>query len=129
MRKLFKISTKAALFNKTKDKILVIHMERNNDFGLPGGHIDEDETPDEAIKRELIEECGIKCDNLRRKDFFMHSDGKLILAYVGQIDNETLKSAQNNVEEVPKWLSKNEFINIYSIESVYRNLVLDNWPE
>ena len=56
MRKQFRAATKAALFNRDKSRVLVIHMDQNNDWGLPGGHIEENETPDEAITRELLEE-------------------------------------------------------------------------
>lgn len=41
-----------------KDKwIFVRHKERNT-LEVPGGHIKENETPDEAAKRELFEESG-----------------------------------------------------------------------
>lgn len=128
MRKLFKVSTKAAIFDNTHKNILVIVMDEINDWGLPGGHIDEGETPDIAMMRELYEECGITPDTLVRKDFFMHSKGKLILAYVGEVTNTDLKSQQNNLEGKPAWISKSEFLKI-EIEPNYREFVLNNWPE
>ena len=43
---------------KYKDKwIFVRHKERDT-LEIPGGHIEENETPDEAAKRELYEESG-----------------------------------------------------------------------
>jgi len=126
MRTLHRVSTKALILNKEKDKILLIYMPKNNDWGLPGGHVDEGEGLDRAIERELYEECGIKCDNLIRKDFFMHSDGKIILASIGILDNINIKSQQDGLEGIPKWLSREEF-NKIQIESVYRDFVLNNW--
>ena len=126
MRTLHRVSTKALILNKEKDKILLIYMPKNNDWGLPGGHVDEGENLDRAIERELYEECGIKCDNLIRKDFFMHSDGKIILASIGILDNINIKSQQDGLEGIPKWLSREEF-NKIQIESVYRDFVLNNW--
>lgn len=126
MRKQFRVATKAALFNGDRSKVLVIHMDQNSDWGLPGGHIEENETPDEAIARELFEECGVSSDNLKHADFFLHSEGKLILAYIGTANSETLKSQQNELEGKPKWLTRNEFEAI-TIESWYRDLVLHNW--
>jgi len=126
MKRLFKVSTKAAIYNSTHDRILVIHMDQYNDWGLPGGHIDEGETPDVAMSRELLEECGIKPNNLAHKNFFMHSNGKIILAYVGEIDDMNIKSQQNNFEGIPKWLSIAEFQKI-QIEPNYRDFVLENW--
>jgi ADP-ribose pyrophosphatase YjhB (NUDIX family) len=128
MRKLFKVSTKAAIFDSTHENILVIHMDQNNDWGLPGGHIEEGETPDVAISRELLEECGIIPDILQSKNFFMHSNGKLILAYVGEVNNTHLKSQQDELEGIPKWVSLSEFKTI-QIEPNYRNFALENWPK
>ena len=127
MKRLFKVSTKAAIYNSAHDRILVIHMDQYNIWGLPGGHINEDETPDVAMSRELLEECGIKPNHLVHKDFFMHSSGKLILAYIGEIDDININSQQNNLEGIPKWISLSEFKTIH-IEPNYRDFVINNWP-
>ena len=128
MRKLFEVSTKTAIFDSTHKHVLVIRMDQRNDWGLPGGHIEENETPDAAISRELLEECGIIPDILQGKDFFTHSNGKLILAYIGEINDTNLKSRQNELEGIPKWLSLSEFKTI-QIEPNYSNFVLENWPK
>ena len=126
MRRDFRVSTKAAIFNKSRDRVIVIHMDQRNDWGLPGGHIEQGETPDEAIVREIYEECGVKSSDLQPAGFFMHSNGKLILAYTGTTQDDTLKSTQNNLEGIPKWLSRDEFLEI-TIEPNYQKLVLENW--
>jgi 8-oxo-dGTP pyrophosphatase MutT (NUDIX family) len=128
MRKLFKVSTKIALFDQSKEHILVIYMDWDNDWGLPGGHIDEGETPLETISRELMEECGLKADEISSKDFFIHSNGKLILTYIGTVTDTVLKSQQDDLEGIPKWLTRSEFETI-RIEPGYRDLVLNNWPK
>ncbi len=126
MRKLFKVVTKAAIYNTDESKVLVIHMDRNRDYGLPGGHIDENEDIDIAMQRELYEECGIKVPRLQRTDFFFHSNGKIVLAYVGVSNSDDIVSKQDNLEGIPKWLSMEEFKSI-NIEPSYRKLVLDHW--
>lgn len=35
-----------------------------NDFGFPGGHVEEGETPEQAAVRELGEETGLSCSDL-----------------------------------------------------------------
>ena len=43
----------------SKDKVLLIHHKKL-DLWLPvGGHIEKNETPDEALLREIKEEIGI----------------------------------------------------------------------
>lgn len=126
MKRLFKVTTKIALFDPQKEHVLVIHLSWDDDWGLPGGHIDEGETPIEAMKRELIEECGVVPDTINRNDFFMHSNGKLVLAYTGTVNDTNLKSQQDNSEGIPKWLTREEFENI-KIEPGYRELVLNCW--
>jgi len=127
MRKLFKVSTKAAIFSHDKTKVLVVHMSQVNDYGLPGGHIDEDEAIEQAMRRELAEECGIADINLRQAGFFMHSNGKLILAFVGQLAHAgKLQSQQGEQEGIPTWLTRDEF-EVIDIEPNYKALVLENW--
>lgn len=50
------------------DKVLLIH-HRKLDLWLPvGGHIDENETPDQALLREIKEEIGIDVEMLNKSD-------------------------------------------------------------
>lgn len=67
MRKQFRVSTKAAVFDTSHKKVVVIHMDKINAWGLPSGHIEDGETPDEAITHELSEECGLICTDLQKK--------------------------------------------------------------
>ena len=39
-------------------KILMIFSSKNGDYKFPGGGIEAEETPEEALKREIKEECG-----------------------------------------------------------------------
>ena len=40
------------------DKWVFVRHHQRNTFEIPGGHIEDNETPDEAAKRELMEETG-----------------------------------------------------------------------
>ncbi len=123
----FPVSTKAVLFNNDRSRVLLIHIdEAKGDWGLPGGHMQSGETPDQAIRREIFEECGVEPSDLRRVDFFLHSAGKVILGYIGTVDSKNIILQQDSFEGKPVWVSKSEFESI-DIEPGYRQLILDNW--
>ena len=58
-RQLMRVSCKAALYNTDRSKVLLAQYEPNR-FGLPGGHVEVGETPDQAIQRELQEELELE---------------------------------------------------------------------
>ena len=50
----------AFIINPADKKILLIKHKKFNKWVQPGGHIEENETPEEAALREVYEETGIK---------------------------------------------------------------------
>jgi 8-oxo-dGTP pyrophosphatase MutT (NUDIX family) len=50
------------------NKVLLIHHKKLNLWLPPGGHIEKDETPDEAAEREFREELGLEVELLNRND-------------------------------------------------------------
>jgi 8-oxo-dGTP pyrophosphatase MutT (NUDIX family) len=62
------------------DKVLLIHHKKL-DLWLPvGGHIDENETPDQALLREIKEEIGIDVDILNKSSLSQEGNIKRNLA-------------------------------------------------
>ena len=43
---------------KNGSKILMVHLEKTDEYKFPGGGREENETAEEAIKREVMEEAG-----------------------------------------------------------------------
>jgi len=50
------------------NKVLLIHHKKLDLWLPPGGHIDKDETPDDALRREFKEELNLDIEILNRND-------------------------------------------------------------
>lgn len=128
-RDLHRVTTKVALYTPDYSHVLVTRMFSDTPYevyGLPGGHIDEGEVPDNTIIREIDEELGIAVDGLTHLDFFVHGNGKIVLAYKGVIPFDTEFHPSDPAKEIGVWMSKPEFDQI-KIDRGYKNLVLHNW--
>ncbi len=56
------IPSVVALIFDQKERLLVVRLggHRNELWGLPGGRIELDETPEDALMREVMEEIGVR---------------------------------------------------------------------
>jgi len=61
------------VFN-SKDEILMIHHKKLNVWLPPGGHIEQNELPKEAVLREIYEETGINAEILLKNKKLNLSD-------------------------------------------------------
>ena len=88
----FNVSCKIVLYNPEHTKILLPQYKADM-YGLIGGHLMKDESPDEAILREIHEEIGINyIGPLQRVNFDLvnrFDDQKIVLAYHGELDEST----------------------------------------
>ena len=50
--------TYSVIAERYKDNWLYVRHHKRDTWEIPGGHIEENETPDDAAERELIEETG-----------------------------------------------------------------------
>ncbi len=124
-RQLMRVSCKAALYNTDRTKVLLAEYEAGR-YGLPGGHIEDGETPDVAIRRELQEELGLKDVDLYHGDFLVHDNGKLVLAYVGVVDEAAPLEVQLEEMEGASWHAIEDVgLGRVAISS-YRDFILKN---
>jgi len=62
----FTVSAAAVITNQEGQVLLLDHVLRpHSGWGLPGGFLNAAEQPEEAIRREIMEETGIELDELK----------------------------------------------------------------
>lgn len=123
------VSTKVALYSYDKQRVLVMRYATVAD-GLPGGHLEPTETPDQTIAREFAEELGAVLPPVVRKDFFRRETekGTVILGYVGIAPQDFTMTPPRPDFEKGVWMTREE-LEATGIATEYRKFVLANWPE
>lgn len=128
------INVVAAIITNSEGKILIAQRNLKKSQGglweFPGGKIELDETPEEAIAREIKEELNmdIKCDNYFDEKIYKYPDKtiKLIALNCSMISDkyEVLEHEQI------AWIKKEEFANydfapadIYFVKKIINNIL------
>ena len=107
-----KLASKAIILNKNKYLLQLRDNKKNiyspNCWGFFGGEVQENETPEKCIKRELQEELSIKCDFLMKINEYLYPKTGTLLYFffVNPIGKITL----NNLNEGQDigWFSKEQ---------------------
>jgi ADP-ribose pyrophosphatase YjhB (NUDIX family) len=108
-----------------KNKILLIHHKKLNKWLPPGGHIEKNETPDEAVKREIKEELNSELELVSYKKPFYFKENNLVfpfyinkhliredhyhycLYYLGKLKDKDIKIEKNEILDY-KWIKEDE---------------------
>jgi len=121
---LFRNDKKLLDFNKSKiilrnavraiifkeDNILMVFLGKTNEYKFPGGGIEENETIEEALKREVLEEVGCNVNKIDKKIGIIteygvamedkHNIFKMISEYYTvNIDNNQIEQKLDNYEK------------------------------
>lgn len=122
-----RISAKIAFYNPARTHVLLAYYEKLG-FGLPGGHIEGDETPEEALTREVKEELGFDLDTstIERKDFWRHSGGRIILGFTATIpEDQAIDICADELDGAP-WTKISDIADgTVSVDS-YKEFILNN---
>lgn len=124
-----RVSAKVALYSHDNQKVLVMKYAGGKAEGLPGGHLEEHESPDQTIEREFMEELGVKIPTVTRKDFFRREtiEGPTILAYVGVAPKDFFIKPTHPKNETGEWMTRSEIDNS-KLATEYKTFVIANWP-
>ena len=111
------------IINPQDKKILLVMHRKNGKWTQPGGHIEDDETPEECALREVYEETGLRVrllgERFPREDDFIrplgiqknrHSDGNIHIDIIyAAVPNNEIEPTINIEEETSvRWFSREE---------------------
>lgn len=106
-----RVSIKVAIYSPDGKSVLATNIPSIGRYGIPGGHLDAEEEPLEALKRELLEELAIDdAYDFKLKDSWWHEERsiegirKLVLGYVAKRDKLELPPAPHPNDEFGEWL-------------------------
>lgn len=126
-RDLHRVTCKCAIFSLDGTKVLLSDYGKEG-YGLPGGHLDSGETPDQAMARELREELGIDDIAFRHADFLLHPNGKIVLGYTAQYSEDKELTIQLEEIKAAVWVDVASIANGKIAVPSYSDFILDNRP-
>lgn len=101
-------------------KFLVVKPTYHKNWDIPSGHTDKGESPDDAAKRELLEETGITIDYLEQKAaVFQPMASTVQVLFAGKLDHSPEHKADNiEISEI-RWVSRGEVdLNPHAVEAL-----------
>lgn len=108
-------SAGAVIYRKTMDRLeyLIVQSIKNNDWGFPKGHLEGKETPEEAAKREVLEESGLKPKfdfNFKQKTRYLlpNKNEKEVTFYVAHALAQAKVILQKSEIKAGKWITLDE---------------------
>ena len=115
-----RITARGILLNHN-DQILLMYSEKFNLYSFPGGGVEDKETPQEAVLREIYEETGYKCIILKALGYIEENRGQLdytqisyyyILCSIGSPDNQQLTADEITNRTIYRWYKKEDIEDI-----------------
>lgn len=105
-RALHPVSAKIAIFTPDHTKVLLTEYLQGC-LGLPGGHLDDGETPSQAAVREVSEELGITLlsSDLTPQTFWKHDEGKIILGFTTTLLESTVFTLDPTEIDAAVWVT------------------------
>jgi len=99
----------------------VVHIPVHDIYMFPGGGLEENETIEECVKREVLEETGlnvvVKERTISIKEVFENdiwTNHYHLCEIVSQTDQKQLTMEEKELELETKWMSKDELLDVLS---------------
>ncbi|MFT4308943.1 MAG: NUDIX hydrolase [Candidatus Woesearchaeota archaeon] len=91
---LFHVRTGAYIFNDNNEVLLL--QNHDNTWGIPGGHLNNKETIEKGLSREVMEETGINIAIIRLLRLFSKGKDVIVLYYARTSENKVTVSDEHN---------------------------------
>jgi 8-oxo-dGTP diphosphatase len=99
-------------------RMVVVHRPRYDDWSLPKGKLDADESFEDAALREVEEETGLRCTLVRELpavEYEVRGRPKLVRYWAMEVVDETPFVPNEEVDEV-RWVDPREALGLLSYD-------------
>jgi 8-oxo-dGTP pyrophosphatase MutT (NUDIX family) len=99
-------------------RMAVVHRPRYDDWSLPKGKLDSDESFEAAALREVEEETGLRCRLIRELpvvEYEVRGRPKVVRYWAMEVEDETPFVPNEEVDEV-RWLEPREALALLSYD-------------
>jgi len=123
------VSVRTIVFNKERNKVLLVREKSDGGFSLPGGWAELCYSPSESALKEVWEEAGSKCKLVRLVGVFDRYNNvkttgipEYMIAYEGEIVEEVnepcfeiIEKGFYPIDDLPQWSAKNNPVQMEKI--------------
>ena len=98
--------------------VALVHRPRYDDWTLPKGKLDRDESFEDAAVREVFEETGLRCRLVRELpavEYQVRGRPKVVRYWLMEVESETPLADNDEVDEV-RWLAPAQALGLLSYE-------------
>lgn len=120
------IAVSGYITNETGEVLLVRNLHRSNTMEMPGGQVEEGETLEEAIHREILEETGVTVQIFGITGIYQNITSGIICAvFRGKYLSGELRTAEGETSEVIFTKLSKENVSKFITRPHFRNRTLD----
>jgi 8-oxo-dGTP diphosphatase len=107
-------------FVECEEKVLLVkHSYGSDEWRLPGGNMGDDESPEEAIRRELMEEVGVEATQLRLlKRKVYGRDRSSVNYFHAGVPSPQFEISSGEIQEA-RWVTYDELLRLLPLTERY----------
>lgn len=121
---MYNSAVSAVIFNKSKDKLLLIQQYGKKDNILVAGYINKGEIPQQALVREIAEEVSLNAVSYNyNHSIYFEKSNTLIHNFITIVDSEDFKIKQNEVDKAD-WFTIEDAVKYIKPNSLARQFLL-----